>query len=186
MDWSGICTADNIHKATGAFTEQVQIIADKHAPRVTVRVKGALNNIFSDELLALMKERDAAKVKAARTKKVDDWNEFKRLRNKVNFTKLVEKRNYYSETLNETKGNPKQMWRKLKELVPTKNKKSSDTQRIKIQDKEVTDSRKIAHVLNDYFINIGRTLAEKPTSTISILRCNINTTNTFRLQLIQC
>ena len=52
-DWSGIYTADNIHKATEAFTEQVQIIADKHAPRVTVRVKEAVNNIFSDELLVL-------------------------------------------------------------------------------------------------------------------------------------
>ena len=144
-----------------------------------------MNNIFSDELLVLMKESDATKVKAARTKKVDDWNEFKRLRNKVNNTKLVEKRNYYSETLNEAKGNPKQMWRKLKELVPTKNKKSPDIQRIKIQDKEVTDSRKIADLLNDYFINIGRTLAEKFTSTISILTCNINTTNTFRLKLIE-
>ena len=122
---------------------------------MTVRVKGAVTHIFSDELLVLMKERDAAKVKAARTKKVDDWNEFKRLRNKVNNTKFVEKRNYYSETLNETKGNPKQMWRKLKELVPTKNKMSSDIQKIKIQDKEVTDSRKIADLLNDYFINIG-------------------------------
>ena len=59
-------------------------------------------------------------MKAARTKKVDDWNEFKRLRNKVNNTKFVEKRNYCSETLNGTNGNPKQMWRKLKELVPTK------------------------------------------------------------------
>ena len=48
-------------------------------------------------------------MKAARTRKVDDWNEFKRLRNKVNKTTFVEKRNYYSETLNETKGNPKQM-----------------------------------------------------------------------------
>ena len=66
-----------------------------------------------------------------------------------------------------------------------KNKKSSDIQRIKIQDKEVTDRRKIADLLNDYFINIGRTLAEKFTSTISILTCNINMTNTFRLQLIE-
>ena len=98
---------------------------------MTVRVKRAVNNIFSDELLVLMKERDAAKVKAARTRKVDDWNEFKQLRNKVNNTKFMEKRNYYCETLNETKGNPKQMWRKLKELVPTKNKKSSYIQRIK-------------------------------------------------------
>ena len=55
-DWSGIYTADNAHKATEAFTEQVQIIADKHAPRVTVRVKGAVNNIFSDERLVLMKK----------------------------------------------------------------------------------------------------------------------------------
>ena len=31
-DWSGICTTENIHKATEAFTEQVQIIVDKHAP----------------------------------------------------------------------------------------------------------------------------------------------------------
>ena len=132
-----------------------------------------------------MKERDAAKAKAARTKKVDDWNEFKWLRNKVTDTKLVEKRNYNSETLNETKGNPKQMWKKLKELVPTKSKQSSDIQRIKIQDKKVTDSRKIADLLNGYFINIGRTLAEQFTSTINILTCNINTTNTFRLQLIE-
>ena len=114
-DWSGIYTADNIHKATEAFTEQVQIIADKHAPRVTVRVKRAVNNIFSDELLVLMKERDAAKAKAARTRKVDDWNEFKWLRNKVNNTKFV----------------------------------------------------------------------EKFTTTVSILTCNINMTNTFRLQLIE-
>ena len=57
--------------------------------------------------------------------------------------------------------------------------------KIKIQDKEVTDSRKIADLLNDYFINNGRTLAENFTSTISILTCNINMTNTFRLQLIE-
>ena len=35
-----------------------------------------------------MKERDAAKVKAARTRKVVVWNEFKWLRNKVNNTKF--------------------------------------------------------------------------------------------------
>ena len=82
-NWNSVYEADNVHGASKAFTEIVNEVADRHAPKVNIRVKGNLPSTFSDELILLMKERDNAKLIAARTKLSEDWNYYKKLRNRV-------------------------------------------------------------------------------------------------------
>ena len=50
---------------------------------------------------------------------------------------------------------------KLKEVVPSKNTKSSKVQRIQVKDHGVTDKKQIADHFNDFFINIRRKLASQ-------------------------
>ena len=81
-------------------------MADRHAPKVNIRVKGNLPSTFSDEQILLMKERDNAKSIAARTKLSEDWNYYKKLRNRVNRLKHHEKNNYFNAALRENSHNP--------------------------------------------------------------------------------
>ena len=67
-----------------------------------------------------MKERDAARVKACRSRKIDNWNTYRKLQNKVNNAKRLEKKNHYNTVFFNVKGDTKGTWKKLKELVPTK------------------------------------------------------------------
>ena len=71
---NSVYEADNVHGASKAFIEIVNEVAGRHAPKVNIRVKGNLPSTFSDELIFLMKERDNAKLIAARTKLSEDWN----------------------------------------------------------------------------------------------------------------
>ena len=162
-NWNSVYEADDVHGASKAFTKIVNEVADRHAPKVNIKVKGNLPLTFSDELILLMKERDNAKLIAARTKLSEDWIYYKKLRNRVNRLKHHEKKNYFNETLRENSHTPKQLWKKLKELVPSKITKSSKVQRIQVKDPEVTDKKQIADYFNDFFINIGRKLASQIT-----------------------
>ena len=51
MDLTGMYTSKNIDDAATIFTEKLLSVADKHAPKVTIRLKNRINNIFSDEFI---------------------------------------------------------------------------------------------------------------------------------------
>ena len=57
MDLTDMYTSKNIDDAVIIFTEKLLSVADKHAPILTIRDENRINNIFSDELLLLIKER---------------------------------------------------------------------------------------------------------------------------------
>ena len=85
-----------------AFAKIVNEVADRHAPKINIRVKGNLLATFSDELILLMKERDNAKLIGARTKLSEGWNYYKKLGNRVNRLEHHEKKNYFNEALRAT------------------------------------------------------------------------------------
>ena len=92
QDWSELYHTSDVNECAKIFTGNILQADDKHAPKRTIRVKGTVHNMFSDELIALMKERDRARLKAVRSQKEEDWSVFKKLRNKVNNTKNKEKK----------------------------------------------------------------------------------------------
>ena len=160
-DWSNMYAASTIHETAKAFNDIVNDIANKHAPKVTVRIKGSIPTIFSNELLLLMKERDAMKRKAARSKSADDWAQYKRMRNQINRQNIIERREHFRGSLTQESRNLKKLWKKLKELVPGKNDRSSRVQRLQVSGKDETNARNIADHINEFFVNVGANLAAK-------------------------
>ena len=57
QDWSELYHTSDVNECAKIFTGNILQAADKHAPKRTIRVKGTVHNMFSDELIALMKER---------------------------------------------------------------------------------------------------------------------------------
>ena len=79
----------------------------------------------------------------------------------MNNKKNQEKKNHYNEFIEDSKDDPKKMWKKLKELVPNKNNKQSEVKRLEINGNEEINSLKIAENFNHYFVNIASKLVKK-------------------------
>ena len=67
-----------------------------------------------------MHERDIMKLKAIRSKNSQDWDEFKRLCNKVNSDIRFVKESYYKQSFTENKNDSQCTWQTINELTSRK------------------------------------------------------------------
>ena len=65
-----------------------------------------------------IRERDFLLKRASLTQNPDDWKAFKRKRNSTNKLKNSLKQTFYHDSFQDFKGNPKELWKKVKQLIP--------------------------------------------------------------------
>ena len=84
-------------------------------------------------------------------------------KNKLNHIIKIAKKTYYEEELIEHKQNLRMMWKTLNEVLnkPKKNTKMSKSFVETCTSNIIDDPKEIANKFNDYFINIGPSLANK-------------------------
>ena len=160
-------------------------IADKHAPRRTIRVRNKPSPWITSEIKQQMLFRDKLKKKAIKSNIVEDWKTYKIFKNKLNKQVKYTKRRFYKQEIEKKSGDSKGTWKILNDLM---NRKSKNTQisEIKISPLEITSNPKeIANHLNKHFTEIGIKLAsEIPDSPNDItFKSYLTKTNTvFKLQ----
>ena len=110
-----------------------------HAPRIRMRVRGQKIPWLTREVKQLMNERDHFHNLALRTNNELHWSSYKRLRNVVTLRLRKEKQRYFNEQLRETKGDSRETWKNLKQLLRNCSKSSSDAARTanEAKDKQV-------------------------------------------------
>ena len=79
---------------------------EKHALLKSKRIRNKRSPSITSELLLRMRRRDVLKKKAISTNDHAMWQQFKRARNLVNNTTKLAKKQYFSENLETSKGNP--------------------------------------------------------------------------------
>ena len=84
---------------------------------------------------------------------------YKQYRNKLNHLLRSEERKYYQDMLKEHRSNIKRCWQIIK-LIINKNKNISVNKRFKHNGKIVEDGKEIADIFNNFFVNVGSTLAK--------------------------
>ena len=94
-------------------------ISNKHAPIKTVRMRQNMRFWITPEIAKLINKRDKMKSTAAATKHQNDWNEYRRLRNKVKRMIDKEKKDHYQTLLN-TKQSNTNFWKEMTKLIPKK------------------------------------------------------------------
>ena len=131
------------------FKNAFKYVADVHAPIKTRRVRSTEMNY-----------RDYLKKRAVKTSHQRDYEAYKKQRNRVNKLVKIGKVKYYHEVINKDQSNPKAMWKHMNQLVG-KGSKTTQIQRIKVNDSVFTKNDDIANVFNAYFAEIGENLSSQ-------------------------
>lgn len=123
-----------------------------HAPMKNKRVKSKrLPDWFTPEIIHMQKQRDNAR-------KVNQWTEYKRYRNKIRQLIRLAKRKYFSDSINNSKDS-KAIWNHLRTV---NNKKQTSfnnlPSELTINGEKITDSEDVATKLNEYFSSIAEIL----------------------------
>ena len=163
-DWSPCLDATDVNVAWSSFRDDLLMITDRHAPYINMRFSSNLPPWMSRDCLSEIRLRDIKDAKYAKTRSIFDLAIARRQRNLVTNMKRNLKRAFYSDSIRDAKGDTKKLWRLLKTLFRNCDAKS------KIQEIDgESDLLAIANKFNEFFTNIGPTLADAiPESVLNV------------------
>ena len=99
--------------------------------------------------------------KFLKNKTLDNERNYKNYKKIFEKTKKKSKMNHYSSLIKENIGNSKKTWDVIKEVTGTKKTKDSFPNRIRDNDIDIYQQSEIAEKFNEFYVNVGKNLAEK-------------------------
>ena len=100
----------------------------------------------------------AMKLKTPSPLRISNYNKY---RNKLNHLIKVSERRHYREKFDQYKNDLQKSWKLIKEVIGRNRSKPRICKQFNINGTIVEDSKTISNQFNDYFVNIGNSLAEK-------------------------
>ena len=170
--WLDVYLCEDLEMAVNMVSEKLNTILDEMAPVKVIQVRTNYAPWMSRETKQKIKERDKAQEKASVTKNIEDWEEYKRLRNTVNNTLKIEKKNWQGQKLREFGGDSSTVWKNVKNWLgwttggpPTKLIKDGYM---------YTKPMDMARIMNDYFVtkvrNLRNNLVPSPGDPCALIR----------------
>lgn len=120
LDWNNIIYEQNIDNKILIFNQYLFSIFDKHAPFKTAKITKPWAPWLTPNIRVFIKQRDRALRDFKRTRAIEEWDNYKRLRNFTLSMIRREKRQYLNNTFAEK--NLKKTWKTLKSLNVSSNK----------------------------------------------------------------
>ena len=158
-DWGIVDAKGDVDSAVDMFNTLYTDIADRHAPIKKARIKDIKTPWMTSDLKNAMRDRDYHHKKAIKTNSKYHWELFKKIKNFVNKQVKKCKADYYSDQIEQNKGNPSVLWKTFNEI--TSRKSSPKVTSIESDGVLYTDNESKANLLNTHFSLIGLKLATK-------------------------
>ena len=140
------------------------LIIEKHAPLREMRVSEKYCPWIDKDLKGLMMTRDRLKKAACKSKSPILMDSYRQARNKVNSLNIQLKKQYFSTKISECKGNMKESWKTINELL-NKRSKSCNIDCIEDSGNAIVNRKEISNTMNNFFCTIGEKLACKTDAT---------------------
>ena len=145
-------------------------VLNEHAPLIKRRVRrNKLPGWFNSEIRSSSRKRDYFLKQFQVNKNSSTWYTYKKWRNRTVHIIKKSKEDYYKNLLTDNIHNPQQLWKILKDILPT-----DDTAfpiKLNINGKEISNPIEVGDLFNEYFSSIADnfdfSLQNKPTSTQS-------------------
>ena len=115
--WDVINTSLTVDEAWTSFKDIFVTIADRHAPTRTRRVRSNTLPWMTDQIRALITQRNFHHKKAKKSGSSYDWQEYRSLRNRITVTIKETKRAYYSNLIQENKNHSSKLWSAIKSAI---------------------------------------------------------------------
>ena len=133
---------------------------NKHSPFLNKKVKGIKSPWITREIKTEMNKRDKLQRKFRKSRSTNDFDEYKKQRNKVNVTVRKAKCQFNKDLLQETAHDPSRFWKALKKVLPV-NSKSKITKTFLIDGILTSNAKQIAIGFCSFFTDIARKLKLK-------------------------
>ena len=152
--------SSNVHDSYNEFIKNLKIILDQYFPLVKLSRAKAKNKPFiTPGIRVSIKHRDKLFHKYLNNKTPNNRKAWTRYRNKVTETIKAAEKLFYQRKLKENSDNCQSLWKVFGSILNNK-KKSKSINKIKVNNRELSDQNKITDEFNKYFSTIGAKLAE--------------------------
>ena len=170
-DWELIKTCDDPDSAYNLFTRRFFDLYNKAFPKMEKKIKSKYLKCqwMTKGLLISSKKKQRLYEKFLKNKTLDNERNYKNYKKIFEKTKKKSKMNHYSSLIKENIGNSKKTWDVIKEVTGTKKTKDSFPNRIRDNDIDIYQQSEIAEKFNEFYVNVGKNLAEKLNQVQNIL-----------------
>ena len=152
--WDVIKILDDVNDIVETWSTLFCDIVDKHLPLRKHRVKRKQQpKWLTANIIDAFKTRD-------RFKSVNNEEQYKIWRNKVNKMIKVSKKQQYSEIINENDKNPASVWKLFRELGASKSNIGNSILSLKIDDKTIENPSEIVSEFNNFFVSVASKIKE--------------------------
>ena len=160
-DWSEICNVHDTQKSFDLFHSKLITFYNKYFPEVRINKKYSNRKPWlSEALRSSIRNKNKLYHKYKKIPSLKNEVTYKRYRNRLNHLLKIAEKKYYRELIVSHKDNMRKSWAIMKNII-NKHKKPMNQTKFKMNDGSVTDDKRvISGVFNDFFINIGPSLAK--------------------------
>ena len=151
----------DVNDAYSDFIGKVTSVIDQIVPMKEIRVKNNSQDWFVAEIHEEIERRDKLLAKFKKSRKSTDHENYKKARNKVQYSINDKKKTFVIGKLNENIGKPKELWKSLKSLgLPSKQASPSTICPEKGRALSF-DSKTNAEIFKDFYSNLASDLLKK-------------------------
>ena len=132
-------------------------VLEEHAPLKKKCIRANNSPFMTKQLRKMIMNRSRCKNTYFKNKSVENWERYRKLRNDcVKLTRKVKREYFENLNINSVKDN-KTFWKTIKPNFTNKSNKSAKIILVE-NDEIISDNKKIAEIMNSYFVNITKDL----------------------------
>ena len=165
--------------------EIIQERADALCPLKKMKFRDDTPQWITKDILSELNHKDNLYKKAKNIGTAESWNLFTKKKNEVKKLLDEAKENFVKNKLDELEGNPRKFWRVINGISGIgKNKNSRKCTRVIDENGRIHEDLEAANFLNDYYVNIGPSLAQKHKKDWVKEKCKIQTNSSFNFKWV--
>ena len=156
FNWIPLYCLHDVDQSADFLSQTLLSIFDKHAPITKIKCKDNQAKWVTGEFLSLLDEREHIGTICSKHPTLQNLARKRDVNRRIKQMKRALKRNYVADAIESARGDTKKTWKIIKELWPTKQKRTKIS---KVG--EETDPIAVANTLNRHFCDAGPNLAKK-------------------------
>ena len=151
LSWFNLYMCQDPTKSVELLTNNLTSILDTMAPIRTIQVRSKYAAWLTDETKAVLKKRDSAQAKAARSREQDHWREYKNLRNTATARIRTEKKAWEKKKLDRAQNDSSSLWRNVKSWLSWGD--SGPPSKLSHNGTIISKPARVATIMNEFFID---------------------------------
>ena len=125
-NWDHLYLIKDVNLAWKYLNSVLPVSFNRHCPIIKKQIRGKISPWLTTDLKQKMNHRDQLKRKAKRNNTDQDWNCYKKEKNRCTNLIREAKQNFHKNLLSKNVQNPRKFWKTLKSIIPTKSFRTSN------------------------------------------------------------